>query len=148
MLYRKLKSLCLLCFLTFLVVSCSKDNEDIVSENSVATTQQQRNNSSNNNGPNNNGPNNNGPGNGQGNGPATLVSEVDNTVAIEWMNLFLEIERYAGGMRPNASARAIAYINLAAYETAVPGMPNYLSNSRQLQGLNIQGNNLNAGRRP
>lgn len=146
MLYRKLKFLCLLSFLSFLVVSCSKETEDIVSENSIANTQQQGNNGQNNNGPNNNGPgnnngnNNNGPNNNQGNGPTTLAAEIDNTITIEWMNLFLEIERYAGGMRPNASARAIAYINLAAYETAVPAMPDYVSNSRQLQGLNIQDN--------
>ncbi len=146
MLYRKLKFLCLLSFLSFLVVSCSKDNEDIVTENSIASSQQQNNPPPNNNGPgNNNGPNNN-PGNNDGPGndvSNNLVADIDNNLTVEWMNLFLELERYAGGMRPNASARAIAYINLAAYETAVPGMPDYVSNSRQLERLNIQENNVN-----
>ncbi len=135
MLYRKLKVFVLFGFVSFLVVSCSKDNETIVTENSVTTNQQQ------NNPPPPNRPGNNN-GDGQGNNPnANVVAEIDNNLTVEWMNLFLELERYAGGMRPNASARAIAYINLAAYETAVPGMPDYVSNSRQLQGLNIQGDN-------
>ncbi len=137
MLYRKLKVFILFGFISFLVVSCSKDNESIVTENSVTTNQQQ------NNPPPPNRPGNNN-GDGQGGGPNTnIAAEIDNSLTVEWMNLFLELERYAGGMRPNASARAIAYINLAAYETAVPGMPTYISNSRQLQGLNIQDNNIN-----
>ena len=134
MLYRKLKVFVLFGLISFLVVSCSKDNETIVTENSVTTNQQQ------NDPPPPNRPGNNN-GDGQGDGTnSNVVAEIDNNLTVEWMNLFLELERYAGGMRPNASARAIAYINLAAYETAVPGMPTYVSNSRQLQGLNIQGN--------
>jgi len=73
-------------------------------------------------------------GNGNGSG------ETNSRVIQEWVNLFLELERYALGMRPNASARAIAYINLAAYETVVPSMDNFTSNSNQIPGLNIQRN--------
>ena len=54
------------------------------------------------------------------------------------MDLFLELERYALGMRPNASARAIAYTNLAAYETVVPDMNGFVSNTNLIPGLNIQ----------
>ena len=131
MLYKKIKVFILFSFASFLIVSCSKDNETIVTENATTTAER----------PNNPSPPNNGP-DDNGDGPNTnIVAEMDNNLTVEWMNLFLELERYAGGMRPNASARAIAYINLAAYETAIPGMPDYISNSRQLQGLNIQDNN-------
>ena len=65
------------------------------------------------------------------------VSRLNNGVLSSWTDLFLEIERYAAGMRPNASARAIAYIYLAAYETAIPGMRDYQSLTNQLDGLSI-----------
>ncbi|MEO0341328.1 MAG: vanadium-dependent haloperoxidase [Bacteroidota bacterium] len=74
--------------------------------------------------------------------PGDAVENLDNTVVTEWMDLFLDIERYAGGMRPNASARAMAYIALAAYETVAPGMNNYESSERSIQGLNINENDL------
>lgn len=83
------------------------------------------------------------PGNGQqgggnlGNTNANLVQD--------WVDLFLELERYALGMRPNASARAIAYINLAAYETVVPGMNGFVSNNNLIPGLNIQRNGGGGG---
>ena len=44
--------------------------------------------------------------------------------------------RYA----PHASARALAYIHLATYETVVPGMPDYISNDDRLQGFRIRNN--------
>lgn len=128
MLYRKIKVFILFSFVSFLIVSCSKDNETIVTENSIATAERPNNPPPDEQGDNDNGSNN-------------LVATINNDLTVEWMNLFLELERYAGGMRPNASARAIAYINLAAYETAVPGMPDFISNSRRLQGLNIRGDN-------
>ncbi len=61
-------------------------------------------------------------------------------VVVDWMDLFLEVERYCEGMRPNVSARAIAYINLAAYETAAPGMIDLASNDGRLPGFNITNN--------
>lgn len=48
-------------------------------------------------------------------------------VCLKWNTLFLEIDRYAPGYRPPAAARALAYMGLAAYEAAVPGMPDYHS---------------------
>ncbi len=65
------------------------------------------------------------------------VSELNSRVLTDWMDLFLELDRYAYGMRPTSTARAIAYINLAAYETAVPGMDDMKSNSGALEGLDI-----------
>lgn len=69
---------------------------------------------------------------------ANRLDEAESEIALAWMDLFLEIERYAAGMRPNASARAIAYIHLAAYETGLPAMPDFQSNQERLQGLNIR----------
>ena len=69
-----------------------------------------------------------------------LVANMDNDLVKEWTSLLLELERYAAGMRPNASARALAYIHLATYETVVPGMPDYISNDDRLQGFRIRNN--------
>lgn len=69
-----------------------------------------------------------------------LVANIDNNLINEWTSLLLELERYATGMRPNASARALAYIHLATYETIVPGMPDYISNDDRLQGFKIRNN--------
>jgi len=65
-------------------------------------------------------------------------SDINNSIITDWNDLFLKLDRYAYGMRPNATARAIAYINLAAYETAVPQMRNLKSNSQNLDGLDIE----------
>lgn len=64
------------------------------------------------------------------------VSITGNGIAHEWTDLMLELERYSSG-RPNASARALAYIYLASYETVAPGMENYASIDRQLRGFRI-----------
>lgn len=70
----------------------------------------------------------------------TIVNAITSTIVIQWSDVFLELDRYATGMRPNATARAIAYINLAAYEVAVPFMDKYRSNSNRLRGLSINAN--------
>lgn len=69
-------------------------------------------------------------------------SSLDNDVVVEWNELILEMDRYATGMRPNAISRAFAYINLAAYETAVDNMDNYTSNTNRLEGLDINDNEI------
>ncbi len=76
---------------------------------------------------------------GGNNGPGKNndLTRVGNKVIKEWSDLFLELDRYATGMRPNATARAIAYIYLAAYETGVSGMKDFISNEDQLDGLVI-----------
>ncbi len=56
---------------------------------------------------------------------------------MEWNDLWLEVDRYAYGMRPTSTSRALAYIHLAGYETAVPEMEGYTSNINRLQGLTI-----------
>lgn len=64
------------------------------------------------------------------------LSLAGNGIIHEWTDLLLELEQYASG-RPNASARALAYIYLAAYETAAPGMEEYRSLEKELRGLRI-----------
>ncbi len=70
------------------------------------------------------------------------VAALDHTVLHDWTDLLLEVERYAAGMRPNATARALAYIYLAAYETAVPGMPDFNSCTENLDRLEIRSNRV------
>ncbi|MEL6560369.1 MAG: vanadium-dependent haloperoxidase [Bacteroidota bacterium] len=68
------------------------------------------------------------------------VSELSNRVIYDWTTQLLALERYSSG-RPNGSARALAYIYMTAYETAVPGMPNFISNASRLDGLEIKSSN-------
>ena len=55
----------------------------------------------------------------------------------QWNDLWLDLDRYATGMRPNVTSRALAYIHLAAYETAVHEIDGYNSNTNRLSGFNI-----------
>lgn len=57
----------------------------------------------------------------------------------DWYKLILDIDRYSPGYRPPAASRAFAYIGLAAYEAAVPGMPEYNSLETSFPGLTIPG---------
>ncbi len=65
---------------------------------------------------------------------------LESDIVVDWMDMFLEIERYCDGMRPNVSARAIAYINLAAYETVAPGMIELASNDGKIPDFTIVNN--------
>ena len=76
----------------------------------------------------------------QGDDPRDPRETQDASVVMAWNDLFLELDRYATGMRPNATARALAYIHLAAYETAVPGLSGFESNEDHIRGLRIRGN--------
>ena len=80
---------------------------------------------------------NNDRGGNNGNNKSKNVAAINNQIVNDWTDLMLELERYAGGMRPNASARALAYIHLATYETALPGMRDHVSNAPRLEGLTI-----------
>ena len=55
------------------------------------------------------------------------AASFDNEVIIKWNEMILEIERYTPGYLPPVAARSLGYIGLAAYETAIPGMPGYKS---------------------
>lgn len=81
-----------------------------------------------------------GPGGGSGGANNTDVSRINNDIVYQWTNKMLSVEQYASGMRPNASARALAYMSLAAYETAVSGMRDNVSTTNRLEGLSIRNN--------
>jgi PAP2 superfamily len=44
-------------------------------------------------------------------------------IPIRWNEFYLKVSRFAPGYRPPASARALAYMGLAAWEASVPGHP-------------------------
>jgi PAP2 superfamily len=67
----------------------------------------------------------------------TETATIDATVAVKWMDTFLEVERYAPGYRPPVAARALGYINLAAYEAVVPSSAQYQSIAPKFAGLTI-----------
>ena len=67
----------------------------------------------------------------------TDLSLATNAVAYQWTDLLLTLERYSSG-RPNASARSMAYIYLAAYETIAPGSDTYRSLDGAFRNLRIQ----------
>lgn len=74
---------------------------------------------------------------------ANLVKNYDHKVAFDWIELFLEVERYAAGYRPGPAPRALAYLGLSAYEACIPGMPEFNSVANLYPGLSIpaaQGN--------
>jgi len=117
-------TLFLLLLMSLLVVSCNKDEDLVVpSETTVTEEAELR------------------PGGGNPGQNSDDANAMGPTLATEWTDLLLETERYATGMRPNGSARALAYIYLAAYESALPGMRGYVSNTRRLSGLRIDRNN-------
>ncbi len=64
-----------------------------------------------------------------------FVKDQSREVPQEWMGLFLEVERYAKGYRPGPAPRALAYMNLAAYEACMEGMPDYKSVAKLYNGL-------------
>lgn len=76
-----------------------------------------------------------GQGNIDPNGP--VVTDATTQLMMEWNSLWLELDRYTFGMRPNVTARALAYIHLAAYETVVDDITDLTSNTSRLQNLNI-----------
>lgn len=71
--------------------------------------------------------------------PTTPIATIDiNTqVILDWNQLWYELDRYATGMRPNATARALAYIHLAAFEVCVDDMLGYTSNKDRYAELHI-----------
>ena len=111
----------------------SCQDEELLSE----TTEEFRGgrNGGNNNNGNNNGGNNNG--NGGNNGRGSSVASLDNDIVNERNELLLVLDRYAPGMRPTSTARSLAYINLAAYETAVVGMRDHVTATQFLDELVI-----------
>ncbi len=48
-------------------------------------------------------------------------------IALDWNKLLLELDQHTPGYRPPVSARMFAYIEMAAYEAALPAMKDYVS---------------------
>ncbi|MFD2932869.1 vanadium-dependent haloperoxidase [Spirosoma flavum] len=69
--------------------------------------------------------------------PTPTAAIIDASVALQWMDLFLDVERYAPGYRPPVAARTLGYIGLAAYETVVPGSIKYKSVAYKFTGLAV-----------
>ena len=65
------------------------------------------------------------------------VSNFESKLISTWTDVYLQIEKDLPGFRPSGTSRAIGYINMAAYETALPGMKNYVSNNTYLRELYI-----------
>lgn len=55
-------------------------------------------------------------------------------IALAWNRLMLSLERHTPGYRPPVSARAFAYIEMAAYEAVLPSLPGYVSLENFLPG--------------
>ncbi len=73
-------------------------------------------------------------------GDINLDNNSEEEVIEAWNNQWLILDQHAQGMRPNATSRAIAYIQLTAYETAVDDIPSYNSNENRYNQLNINQN--------
>jgi membrane-associated phospholipid phosphatase len=69
--------------------------------------------------------------------PPEPINNIEATVANEWMDNFLVVERYAPGFRPPVAARALGFINLAAYESIVGSSSVYKSVAPNFQGLTV-----------
>ncbi|MEI6412358.1 MAG: vanadium-dependent haloperoxidase [Bacteroidota bacterium] len=59
-------------------------------------------------------------------------------VALEWNKLLLDLERHSPGYRPPVSARMLAYVEMAAYEAALPALPGYVSMQEYVKGYRQQ----------
>src|SRR5687768_8090699 len=63
-------------------------------------------------------------------------TEESNNITWKWAELYLEIERDLAGFRPAPTCRALGYIHMGAFETAVPAMENYRSLSYVIDDFN------------
>jgi len=66
-------------------------------------------------------------------------------LALEWNNLALELERRTMGFRPPVSARMFAYVEMAAYEAALPALRDYVSLENFVSGYKQPVSTLGAG---
>lgn len=66
-----------------------------------------------------------------------VTTDITTQVILDWNQLWCKLDRYATGMRPNATTRALAYIHLAAFEVCVEDMTSYTSNKDRYTALDI-----------
>lgn len=67
----------------------------------------------------------------------TQVDAYNYQILHEWNELFLEVERYAAGYRPGATAHVLGYWGLANYEACISGMPSYNSLANRYVDLRV-----------
>lgn len=120
----------LIFFLLVLAFSSCSEEEELLSAQNLEL------NASNGSALNRDGNSGDGPSN-ERNRPRNQSEREASQTILSWNELFLELDQYATGMRPNATARALAYIHLSAYEAALPRMRDYRSNTSHLDGLLI-----------
>ncbi len=72
----------------------------------------------------------------------STFSDTTTDLIFQWNQVWLQLDQNALGMRPNVTARALAYIHLAGFETVVHTLENYSSNEIRFRDLQI-----NQGRR-
>jgi PAP2 superfamily len=65
------------------------------------------------------------------------VSQYRGEIVMKWHEIFAELDRYGAGYRPTPVPRALGYINLAAYESVLLGMPRYQSLARTLYNVTL-----------
>jgi hypothetical protein len=61
----------------------------------------------------------------------------DANIPIRWNEFYLKVSRFAPGYRPPASARALAYMGLAAWEASVPGRAENKSLARHVYKISM-----------
>ena len=69
-----------------------------------------------------------------------IVTDPTTQLITDWNTLWLDLDQYAYGMRPVATARSLAYIHLAGYEVAVADINGYQSTVNNLDVLAINFN--------
>jgi hypothetical protein len=57
-------------------------------------------------------------------------------ITTSWTDLYLQVEKDLKGFRPAPTCRALAYIHMGGFETAVPGMIHYKSLNSVIAGFN------------
>ena len=65
------------------------------------------------------------------------ANQESNDIVWEWSEVYLTIERDLPGFRPAPTCRALAYINMGAFETVIPGMEKYRSLSNVIDGFPV-----------
>lgn len=58
-------------------------------------------------------------------------------VAMQWNETLLKLNRFSEGYRPPVSAQLFAYAGIAAWESALPGLPEIRSCSEEFSGLEL-----------
>lgn len=69
--------------------------------------------------------------------PTTQAPSLESSkIVTAWSDLYLQIEQDLAGFRPAPTCRALAYIHMGGFETAVPGMEHYKSLHSVIEGFN------------